>query len=70
MWLVVRALTGILCMFVTFHGGYSGYAMDFRVNSIVTVLYCDAQALSIFVFLFARTRREEQHCKRRWLWCI
>ena len=53
-WLVVRASAGILAMLLTFRGFYSAWAVDFRFSTLLTLSYCIAPGISVFVFLFAR----------------
>jgi len=59
LWLTARAVTGILCMVVTFRGALSIYGMDFRINPILSVTYCTLPTLSIFVFALVRRLRVE-----------
>lgn len=58
-WLGARTITGILSMVVTMHAAYSALGVDFRFNSIVSILYCVLPGLSFFVFLFAKPARLE-----------
>ena len=53
-WLVARAISGILAMMLTFRGLYSAWAVDFRFSTLLTLSYCIAPGISVFVFLFAR----------------
>ncbi len=53
-WLAARAITGILAMMLTFRGLYSAWAVDFRFSTLLTLSYCIAPGISVFVFLFTR----------------
>jgi hypothetical protein len=58
-WLTARAVTGVLCMMVTFRGALSIYGMDFRINPILSATYCTLPTLSIFVFALVKRPRVE-----------
>jgi len=53
-WLICRACAGILCMMLSFRGLYSAWGVDFRFSTLLTISYCIAPGISIFVFLFTR----------------
>ena len=59
LWTATRALTGILCMMVSFRGGLSVYGMDFRINPIISVIYCALPTVSILVFALVKRPRPE-----------
>ena len=59
LWTATRALTGILCMMVSFRGALSVYGIDFRINPIISAIYCTLPTLSILVFALVKRPRPE-----------
>lgn len=59
LWTATRAFTGILCMMVSFRGVLSVYGMDFRINPIISTIYCTLPTLSILVFALMKRPRAE-----------
>lgn len=58
-WITLRVLTGVCAAFVTIRGAMGVYGMEFRQDTVMSVLYCALPFLSFFVFLFARRARLE-----------
>ena len=59
LWIAARALTGILCMMVSFRGALSVYGIDFRINPVMSTIYCTLPTLSILVFALIKRPRIE-----------
>lgn len=59
LWIATRALTGIFCMIVSFRGALSVYGIDFRINPIISAIYCTLPTLSILVFALVKRPRPE-----------
>jgi hypothetical protein len=59
LWCFLRAATGLCALFVTLRGFRGAYGIEFRVDTIVSVLYVLLPCLSFFVFFFARRARIE-----------
>lgn len=53
-WTVLRIVTGVCALFVSLHGVWNLYGLDFRIDTVVSTLYCVLPLLSFFVFLFAK----------------
>jgi hypothetical protein len=58
-WLALRTAAGVCSLFVSTHGLWSIYGLDFRLDTLISVLYCVLPFLSFFVFLFVKTPRFE-----------
>jgi hypothetical protein len=58
-WIGMRAAVGVCSAFVTLHGLYGIYGLDFRRDSGVSALYCIFPFLSFFVFLFVKRPKLE-----------
>lgn len=59
LWLGLRVAVGVCSAFVTLHGLYGVYGLDFRRDTLVSVLYCLLPFLSFFVFLFVKAPKLE-----------
>jgi len=55
--LALSTLAGVLSAAVTLYGMYSAYSVDFRMNAVLTSLYCLLPILSFPVFLLVRQPR-------------
>jgi hypothetical protein len=58
-WITLRTATGICSLFVSLHGLWNIYGLDFRIDTAISVLYCLLPFLSFFVFLFVRKAPRE-----------
>ncbi|HEY6487521.1 MAG: hypothetical protein WCC26_02290 [Terracidiphilus sp.] len=58
-WVGLRVAVGVCSAFVTLHGLYGVYGLDFRRDTLVSVLYCLLPFLSFFVFLFIKAPKLE-----------
>lgn len=58
-WIALRTAAGICAVFVSIHGVYNAYGLDFRIDRLVSVLYCLLPFLSFFVFLFVKEPKLE-----------
>jgi hypothetical protein len=56
-WLALRIVTGVCALFVSLHGVWNLYGLDFRIDTVISTLYCLLPFLSFFVFLFAKPPR-------------
>jgi hypothetical protein len=61
LWRALRVAIGIGSFFVTLHGVYSAYGLDFRRDRFVSILYCLLQFASLFVFLLAKSPKIETY---------
>jgi len=52
--LVVKTVSGILCMYVTMCGVNAAFGMDFRADTLLAMLYCLIPAGSIFIFALVK----------------
>ena len=58
-WLLLRLAAGLSSAFVTLHGLYGIYGLDFRRDTMVSTLYCIFPILSFFIFLFVKAPKLE-----------
>lgn len=58
-WIGLRIAAGGCALFVSLHGIWNLYGLDFRIDTLISVLYCLLPFLSIFVFLFVKPPRLE-----------
>ena len=58
-WLLLRVAVGLSSAFVSLHGFYGVYGIDFRRDTLVSVLYCIFPVLSFFIFLFVKAAKCE-----------
>ncbi len=56
-WVVLLALAGILSAWVSFVGIIAAIRIDFRQDTLLSLLYCGLPALCLPVFLFVRPPR-------------
>src|ERR1700735_916776 len=59
LWIALRTAAGVCALFVSLHGLWNLYGLDFRIDTIASVLYCLLPFLSFFIFLFVKTSRFE-----------
>lgn len=59
LWIALRTAAGVCALFVSLHGVWNLYGLDFRIDTIVSALYCLLPFLSFFIFLFARKPQRE-----------
>lgn len=52
--LLVKTLAGIVSMYVTMCGVNAAFAMDFRADTLLVLLYCVIPAASIFIFALVK----------------
>jgi hypothetical protein len=53
----LEAAVGLCCAFVTLHGLWGVYGLDFRRDTLISVLYCLLPFASFFVFLWIKEPR-------------
>src|SRR5581483_12452702 len=53
----LRAAAGACALFVTIRGFLGAYGIEFRTDTLVSVLYVVLPCLSLFIFFFARRAR-------------
>lgn len=58
-WIALRTAAGVCALFVSIHGLWNIYGLDFRIDTLISVLYCLLPFLSFFVFLFVKIPRLE-----------
>lgn len=58
-WIALRAVTGVCALYVSLHGLWNLYGLDFRIDTVVSTLYCLLPFLSLFIFLFAKPLRTQ-----------
>jgi hypothetical protein len=58
-WICLRVVVGLSSAFVTLHGLFGVYGLDFRRNTLVSALYCAFPVLSFFLFLFVKAAKPE-----------
>jgi hypothetical protein len=58
-WIGLRIATGVCALFVSLHGVWNLYGLDFRIDTLISVLYCLLPFLSFFVFLFIKKPKLE-----------
>ena len=58
-WIALRTAAGVCALFVSIHGLWNIYGLDFRIDTLISALYCLLPFLSFFVFLFVKTPRLE-----------
>lgn len=58
-WIGLRTAAGACALFVSLHGIWNIYGLDFRIDTLISVLYCLLPFASFFVFLFVKAPRIE-----------
>lgn len=58
-WTALRTVTGACALFVSLRGVWNIRGLDFRIDTVVSVLYCLLPFLSFFVFFFAKPPRTQ-----------
>jgi len=58
-WISLRTASGVCALYLSLHGVWNIYGLDFRIDTLISVLYCLLPFLSFFVFLFARQAKIE-----------
>jgi hypothetical protein len=58
-WIATRTAAGVCALFVSIHGLWNIYGLDFRIDTLISALYCLLPFLSFFVFLFVKILRIE-----------
>src|SRR5579863_4336985 len=53
-WIALRTGAGVCSLFVSLQGIRNIYGLDFRVDTMVSVLYCLIPSLSFFFFVFVK----------------
>ncbi len=51
-WIALRTAAGVCSLFVSLHGIWNIYGLDFRIDTVISVLYCLIPFLSFFLFVF------------------
>ena len=59
LWTALRAAVGVCAMFVSLHGLWGVYGIDFRIDTLVSTLYCVFPVASFFIFLFVKAPKLE-----------
>lgn len=58
-WIVLRSAGGGCALLVSIHGLWNIYGLDFRIDTLSSILYCLLPFLSFFVFLFVKPAKLE-----------
>ena len=58
-WIALRTAAGVCSLFVSLHGIWNIYGLDFRVDTVLSVLYCLIPFLSFFFFVFVKRVHRE-----------
>ena len=58
-WIALRTAAGVCALFVSIHGLWNVYGLDFRIDTLISALYCLFPFLSFFVFLFVKAPKLE-----------
>ncbi len=58
-WIALRTAAGVCALFVSIHGLWNVYGLDFRIDTLISVLHCLLPFLSFFVFLFVKRPKLE-----------
>jgi hypothetical protein len=59
LWIGLRTAAGICSIFVSVRGLDGAYGIDFRLDTLVSVLYCAIPIASFFIFLFVKAPKLE-----------
>jgi hypothetical protein len=59
LWIALRTATGVCALFVTLHGLWGAYGIEFRIDTLISVLYCLLPFSSFFIFLFVKAPKLE-----------
>ncbi len=59
LWISLRAAAGLCSIFVSIRGLDGMYGIDFRIDTLVSALYCAIPVASFFVFLFVKAPKLE-----------
>ena len=59
LWIVLRTAAGACALFVTLHGLRGAYGIEFRTDTLISVVYCAFPIASFFVFLFVKAPKVE-----------
>ena len=54
LWTGLRTAAGVCSLFVSLHGIYEIYGLDFRVDTLVSTIYVVLPVASFFIFLFVK----------------
>ncbi len=58
-WIALRTAAGVCALFVSLHGLWNLYGLDFRIDTLISVLYCLLPFSSFFIFLFVKAPKLE-----------
>jgi len=58
-WIALRTAAGVCALFVTIRGFLGAYGIEFRADTLISVLYVVLPCCSFFIFLFVRRARIE-----------
>lgn len=59
LWIGLRTAAGLCSIFVSVRGLDGAYGIEFRLNTLVSVLYCAIPIASFFIFLFVKAPKLE-----------
>jgi hypothetical protein len=59
LWVGLRTASGVCSLFVSLHGIYQIYGLDFRVDTLVSTTYVVLPIASFFIFLFVKAPKRE-----------
>jgi hypothetical protein len=59
LWVGLRTASGVCSLFVSLHGIYQIYGLDFRVDTLVSTIYVVLPLASFFIFLFVKVPKLE-----------
>ncbi len=59
LWIALRTGAGVCALFVTLHGLWGAYGIEFRTDTVISALYCVLPFSSFFIFLFAKAPKLE-----------
>jgi hypothetical protein len=59
LWVGLRTASGVCSLFVSLHGIYQIYGLDFRVDTLVSTIYVVLPLASFFNFLFVKVPKLE-----------
>ena len=59
LWIALRTAAGLCAVFVTLRGLRGAYGMEFRTDTLVSLLYCALPAASFLVFLFPKAPKSK-----------
>jgi len=57
--IALRAAAGVSALYVTLHGLWGAYGIEFRSDTLISVIYCAFPFASFFVFLFVKAPKLE-----------